>query len=82
MNLFHEQQPPQRVERQPSTEKIEVDITHDRIAMRNTDLQKKTEDLQAEFDTIMDELVNLRSGLMGRGRIDDIWDDFYKPGSE
>jgi len=30
----------------------------------------------------MDELVNRRSGLIGRGRVDDIWDDFYKPGSE
>ena len=63
-------------------ERPKIEISHDKIVLRNNDLQKKTENVQAEFDQLMDEIISRRTGKTGRGRMDDIYEDLYKPGSE
>lgn len=49
--------------------------------MRNTDLQKKTEAVQNEFEKLMNEMVNIRSGGAGstlnQRDIGDILDGYY-----
>lgn len=57
-----------------------------RSKMRNIDLQKKTEAVQNEFEKLMNEMVNIRSGGAGSNlnpaAIDDILDGYYMPGPE
>ena len=55
--------------------------------IRNTDLRKKTEEVQKEFEQIMNEMVARRNGGMGvtnapMPRVDDILDGYYMPGPE
>jgi hypothetical protein len=53
--------------------------------MRNQDLQKKTEDVQNEFDMLMNEMNSRRNAGMGITNLSNdtgIVDDFYAPGSD
>jgi hypothetical protein len=55
--------------------------------LRNPDLQAKTAAIQNEFDQLMQEMVNRRSGLKvamdtSSAAVDDILDGYYMPGPE
>ena len=54
--------------------------------IRNTDLRRKTEEVQREFEQIMNEMVARRNGAAGSPdvvpRVDDILDGYYMPGPE
>ena len=54
--------------------------------IRNHDLRKKTEEVQKEFEQIMNEMVARRNGQLGgpaiMPQIDDILDGYYMPGPE
>lgn len=71
---------PLSVERRTAGE-IE-DLSQDTITMRNTDLSKKTQDVQAEFAKLMEEMSN-RRGVGGRAMpiLDDDWEE-YKTANE
>lgn len=58
------------------------------VRMKNATLQKKTEDVQNEFEKLMNEMVNRRSKGLGVSNvnsdctIDDLLDKYYLPGPE
>lgn len=53
--------------------------------IRNRDLQQKTENVQKEFEQLMNEIVSRRSGgNIGSvvPKVDDLLDGYYMPGPE
>ena len=56
--------------------------------MRNENFQKKTEDVQNEFEQLLNEMNKRRNGGMGKtnpyltSTANDIVDEFYNPGPE
>ena len=57
-----------------------------RSRMKNLDLQRKTEAVQSEFEQLMKEMVNIRSGggasSINPHAVADILDGYYAPGPE
>jgi hypothetical protein len=53
--------------------------------IRNEDIQKKTEAIQKEFEQLMQEMVNRRTGTYSTTALtsmDDILDGYYMPGPD